>query len=251
MTLESIFGVKKPIIGMVHLANLYSPQGLDYVISRALVDAHNLHLGGKGVDALLVENWEEKSNSPFVAEETAKRMSSVIEAIVTEVDAVIGVNVLPNDYRAAFRIARQQGLSFVLLNVYTDGVVDFADFQKHRRGANAAVFVNIRPRGSKALTDSVKTAIGYGADGVVVSNATGGAQDLAKVEFMKTFAETYKPSFPVIVGSGMTPRLAPKYLNHADGAIVGSYFKVGGITSNPVDSGRVEEFMRAVPAQFR
>ncbi|MBI3037357.1 hypothetical protein HYY73_06450 [Candidatus Woesearchaeota archaeon] len=277
MTLESIFGVKKPIIGMVHLADLYPPQGLDYVISRALADARSLHLGGKGVDALLVENLKEESNNSFVAEETVKRMSSVIDAIVTEVDAVIGVNVPPNDYRAAFRIAREQGLSFVQLDVYTDRamtyftqtkgvqfdvVVDPADVRKYREGTSAALFVNIHTKGDKQLTledsgryepltESAKRAVDYGADGVVVTYATGSAPTLAAVNDVKRFAETSSHVFPVIVGSGMTPRLVPEFLRHADGAIVGKYFKAGGITDNPVDGRRVEEFMRTVRAQFR
>ncbi|MBI2580685.1 hypothetical protein HYV85_02655 [Candidatus Woesearchaeota archaeon] len=275
--LESTFQVKKPIIGMVHLADLYSPQGLDYVISRALADACNLHLEGKGVDALLVENREEKSNSPFVAEETAKRMSSVIDAIVTEVDAVIGVNVLHNDYRAAFRIAREQGLSFVQLDVYTDRartyltqtkgvqfdvVADPADVRKYREGTSAALLVNIHTKGDKQLTledsgryepltESAKRAIGYGADGVVVTYATGSTPTLAAVNDVKRFAETSTRGFPVLVGSGMTPKLVPEFLKYADGAIVGTYFKAGGITDNPVDGRRVEEFMRTVRAQFR
>jgi predicted TIM-barrel enzyme len=57
---------------MVHLSDLSLT--LDYVTERALADAYNLHLGGHGVDGLLVENWEERSDNPFVTERTVNRM---------------------------------------------------------------------------------------------------------------------------------------------------------------------------------
>lgn len=56
MMLSRIFSVRKPVIGMVHVGDLYSPKGLNYTTERALGDAYNLHLGGYGVDGLLVEN---------------------------------------------------------------------------------------------------------------------------------------------------------------------------------------------------
>ncbi len=272
MTLEGIFGGKKPIIGMVHLADLYSPQGLDYVISRALADARNLHLNGRGVDALLVENWEEKSTLPFVAEETAKKMSSVIDAIITEIDTVIGVNVLHNDYRAAFRIAREQGLSFVQLDVYADRartdfthtkdvqfdvVVDPDDVRKHRQGTNAALLVNIHPKNYKPLTaknwdelelvtESAKRAIDNGADGVVVTKATGSVPDLRKFRSVKEFVDSYNPGFPIFGGSGTTKENVGSVLEYTTGVIVGTALKIDGVTNNPVDTARVERYMEVV-----
>lgn len=77
---DKIFGVRKPVIGMVHLGDLYSPKGMDYIIDRAFADAYNLHLGG-GVDALLIENWEEQSDKPFAAERTVKRILQVFITI--------------------------------------------------------------------------------------------------------------------------------------------------------------------------
>lgn len=262
MTLEEIFGVKKPVIGVVHVAYIDPLQ--------ALVDARNLHLDGGGVDALLVENWGESSRNPFVAEETVKRMSSVIEAIINEIDTVIGVNVLHNDYRAAFRIARAQGLSFVQLNVYSDHartaystgvqfdvVVDPADVQRHRQGTSAALFVNIHSKNYKPLTaesweeyepitDSARRAIDLGADGVVVTNTTGAVPDLEKIIAVREFADSYMRGFPVLVRGRATKENISDVLKYADGVIVGTALKFDGVTCNLVDPVRVEEYMEAV-----
>ena len=120
MTLEKIFGIKNPVMGMVHLGDLHSPKGIDYVKDMALADALNLHLGGLGVDGLLVENWEEASAGPFVTNETIERMLQVIDELKKAVPIPVGVNVLHNDYRAAFTLAKQLGLEFVQLDVYAD-----------------------------------------------------------------------------------------------------------------------------------
>jgi len=44
---------------------------------------------------------------------------------------------------------------------------------------------------------------------------------------------------PVLVGSGLTDANAPRLLESADGAIVGTWFKREGLLANPVDVERV------------
>ncbi|HHY94268.1 MAG TPA: SgcQ protein, partial [Firmicutes bacterium] len=50
---------------------------------------------------------------------------------------------------------------------------------------------------------------------------------------------------PVIVNTGCTPDNIADFLEVANGAIVGTYFKRDGITWNPVEVARVREFMAA------
>ncbi len=64
---EKLFGVKKPIIGMLHLLPLpgspiYDGKGLKEVIERALFDAEELQAGG--VDAMEVENFSDPTYYP-------------------------------------------------------------------------------------------------------------------------------------------------------------------------------------------
>lgn len=270
--LERIFNFQKPIIGMVHLADLYSSKGMGYVTDRALGDAHNLYLGGCGVDGLLVENWHEQSDNPFVTDETIAGMLQVTQAIRESIRAPIGINVLHNDYRAAFRIARELGLTFIQLDVYVDRVrtefehtkgvqfeltVDIADVHQHRQGTNAALFVNIHPKHylllekGKTIEQSARQAIDNMTDGVVITRLTGAAPDIALVEKVKDFIDSYRPGLPVIVGSGVSKDNLNQLLRYGDSAIVGTTFKIDGVTDNPIDPRRVEQFMEAVYKAFR
>ena len=74
---------------------------------------------------------------------------------------------------------------------------------------------------------------------MVTGEGTGISTDLEKI---KTF-RTILGDFPLIVGAGMTADTAQEQLTYSDGAIVGSYFKESGITDNPVDEKRVQDFI--------
>ncbi len=78
------------------------------------------------------------------------------------------------------------------------------------------------------------------ADALVVTGVrTGEAPELNSLTEVKRVV----PDRPVLVGSGMTRDNVANFLGHVDGAIVGTSFKVDGITENPIDEGRVKTFM--------
>ena len=270
--LNKIFKVEKPIIGMVHVDDLYLDKGLNHITDKALRDARNLHLDGYGVDGLIVENWEEKSDRPFASKETARRMLQITRIIRDAIRVPIGLNVLHNDYRASLDIARQLGLPFVQLDVcvdkvrtefeYTQGVqfdldVNLCDLQKRRQGANAALFSGVHPKHytlmepGKTIEESTRQAIDNKVDAVVVTRLTGTAPAVELVKRVKNFAEGHRKGFPVIVGSGVNIDNIGQLLEHGDAAIVGTTLKVDQVTDNPVDPRRVEQFMNAVRKAFR
>jgi predicted TIM-barrel enzyme len=77
----------------------------------------------------------------------------------------------------------------------------------------------------------------------IVSGAgTGKPTDPAKVEQVKSAAK----GTPVFLGSGVTPKTIEQLLPHADGFIVGTYFKRDGVASNPVDLRRVRELVKVI-----
>ena len=78
-----------------------------------------------------------------------------------------------------------------------------------------------------------------GADAVIVSGAaTGGVTDPNQVrEVRRAAAEA-----PVLVRSGCRPDNLERYLEHADGFIVGSALKHGGHAAQAVDINRVRQF---------
>jgi hypothetical protein len=81
------------------------------------------------------------------------------------------------------------------------------------------------------------------ADGLIVTGrATGQSAALADLREVKAAAA----GWPVFVGSGVTAQSAVELAKLADGLIVGSWLKVDGIVTNPVDPPRVRELVAAV-----
>ena len=81
------------------------------------------------------------------------------------------------------------------------------------------------------------------ADAIVVTGSgTGEETPLSKI---KKFRENLG-DYPLIIGAGLTDKNVVEQLSIAEGAIVGTYFKYDGETSNKVDPYRVEFFMNKV-----
>ncbi len=263
--LEELFGVEKPIIGMVHLMPLpgspaYEGWSMDEVVEYALRDAATLV--ENGVDGLIVENmWD----LPYFAhdevppEEVAAHAVAARE-VVKNVNVPVGITLIHNGGRALIGIAKAAGAKFIRVCLYTGAIVwdtgqidrasapelmrlrkllhawdikFFADVNKK----HAVMFPGIDPETHSTWTDF------YMADAVIVTGRmTGSEPDVELVRRVKrTVGDT-----PVIIGSGLTHENAEKLLEAADGAIVGTYFKVGGITQNPVDPERVRRLMSKV-----
>lgn len=124
--LEKVFGVKKFVFGMIHLAPLPgSPRyqgSMAAVLGRALSDADGLKAAG--VDALIVENF---NDDPFFTEtvdpETVAAMTLASQAVGAATYLPLGINVLRNSWRAAIGIAAVVGAKFIRINILTDALV--------------------------------------------------------------------------------------------------------------------------------
>ncbi len=81
------------------------------------------------------------------------------------------------------------------------------------------------------------------ADAILVSGPLTG-HPAAESDLRKVAAAV--GDVPVLANTGVTLESVPTVLSLASGAIVGTYFKVDGITWNPVDRDRVARFMDAV-----
>ncbi|HZP84734.1 MAG TPA: BtpA/SgcQ family protein [Chthonomonadaceae bacterium] len=257
------FWQKKPLIGMAHLPPLPgSPRdtgvGMEAILARAVEEARTLE--ANGADAVLVENF---FDAPFardaVPPHTIAAMTRAVEAVRAAVSVPVGVNVLRNDARAALAIAHICGAQFVRVNVYvgaavTDqGIIAGAarDAVLYRRelGADVAIWADVfvkhaAPLGDIALEDAARDAVERGlADALIVSGAaTGAATDPDEVRRVKAVAR----AAPVLVGSGFNVRTARSLLAHADGAIVGTSLKRGGLVSEPVEGERVRALRAAM-----
>jgi hypothetical protein len=237
------------IVGMVHLDPLPGSPGyagdLESVLTRARADAHAL--AAAGFDGIMVENF---GDAPFFAEAVPPVTIAAMTRAVSEVLAAglpTGVNVLRNDGLGALAVAAATGASFIRVNVlsgtmYTDQgpIIGRAAEIGRARAALcpgvailADVFVkHATPPAGLTLVDATHDLVERGgADAIVVSGSgTGSPTDLAD---LRTVAGA--SPLPVYVGSGATAATIATLLDVADGAIVGSAAKVGGIATNPVD----------------
>lgn len=253
----------RTVIGVVHLAPLPGAPGWDGDIG-ALLDrarADLLALAEGGVDAAIVENF---GDVPFrraaVEPETVAAMARVLSALRPLTDLPLGVNVLRNDAAAALALAAVCAgpAAFIRVNVHSgamvtdQGIIEGAADRTLRRrrelGADVAILADVLvkhavPLGALTIEDAARDAVERGlADALVVTGTgTGRATDLADVRRVRAAL----PDTPLLVGSGVTPETVRDTFAVADGAIVGTSFKVGGVTTAPVDVERVRRFVAA------
>ena len=260
---EELFGVPKAMVGMVHVGALpgtpLASQSVAALIEQAVREAEMLVEAG--FDAVMIENMHDR---PYLRQEVGPEitaaMAAVLDAIRRAVDVPLGVQVLAGANRQALAVALAGGASFiraenfVFAHVADEGLTPNADagpLLRYRREIGAEhirVFADVKKKHSAhALTadvDIVETARSaefFLADGVVVTGAvTARAADTAEVE-----AVAAGVGIPVFVGSGLTPANLAAY-PLADGLIVGSFVKQGGLWSNPLDGERAQ----AVAAAF-
>lgn len=243
------------LIGVIHLPALPgSPRaslGLDECLESARRDVAALLAGG--ADGVIVENFHD---APFFAEVVPPITVAAMTAICRELRGAIavemGINVLRNDAAAALAIAVASDANFIRVNVHTgamltdQGIISgrAAETLRLRRQLGAErvrILADVRvkhavPIGPQRIEDAVADAVERGlADGVIVTGTATGAA--AMPEDVRRAATA--TSAPVYVGSGISAGNAGQYVPPAAGVIVGSWLKVDGIVSNPVDAARV------------
>lgn len=245
------------LIGMLHLEPLPgTPRyggDMNRIEQAVHRDAEALVKGG--ADALLMENF---GDAPFhpgpVPPEVVGHLTVLAERIHRRFgDLPLGINVLRNDGCAALAIAHAVGARFIRVNVLcgarvTDqGILQGIahDLLRRRAGLGARdvrIFADVDVKHSSALgetpieqqvTDTIQRGL---ADAVIVSGpGTGRSIDRNHLErIRRVCGET-----PLLVGSGVNAESAGELASMAEGLIVGTALKRGGVTSRPVDVGRV------------
>lgn len=229
-----------PVIGMLHLA------GEDPVV-RAIDEL--LIYDEQGVDGAIVENYHGSV-------EDVQRTLEALARINTNV--VIGVNILPNEFARALKLANTNKGSFIQLDCiagsYTRGNLLRKTYEQSRsQHPEILVFGGVEPKyytttkehdRSKALDEAMELS-----DAIVVTGeGTGKETSLDKIRAFKE----HLGGFPLIIGAGLTPENAYDQLMVAEGCIVGSTFKEptlempSGDTRFAVDPYRVRDFMDVV-----
>src|SRR4051812_41864003 len=256
--------VRKPVIGMLHLAALPgSPLyggSLSTVREAVLRDAQLLADGGG--NGLMIENF---GDTPFFPGRVPAHVVAHLTAIAADVRRVVpnlplGINVLRNDGLSALAVAHAVGAAYIRVNVLCgarvadQGVLqgiahDLLRLRSELKAEDIKIFADVdvkhsAPLAARPIVDEVDDTLHRGmADALIVSGAgTGKPTDPEKVRLVKSAAK----GAPVFLGSGVTPASLPALMPHADGFVVGTYFKKDGVSTNPVDPQRVRELMRAL-----
>lgn len=254
---EDLFDKRKPLVGVIHVGALpgtpRSRMSVDELTELAVREAAVYRDGG--VDALMVENMHDV---PYlrgsVGPEIVAAMTVVARAVKAESNLPVGVQILAGANLEAVAVAHAAGLDYVRVEAYTfahvadEGIIESsaAELLRFRRKIGAEgvrVWADVKKKhASHAITSDVSLGETAAAvefmlgDAVIVSgNATGEPPRASDVREAKSHCR-----LPVLLGSGVTVENVLEFYDTADGFIVGSYFKEGGLWSNTVERERVE-----------
>ena len=259
---EEVFGVKKPIIAMCHLNPLpgdpyYDPrEGMKSVIEWARKDFHALQNGG--VDAVMFSNEFSMPYLTKVETVTVAAMARVIGELMSEIRIPFGVNVLW-DPACSLDLAVSTGAKFVreiFSGVYASDFglwnTNTGEVIRHQRAisaTNVKLLFNIVPEAAVYLqardivSIAKSTVFNHRPDALCVSGLTAGIEtDASTLKHVKEAV----PETIVFANTGLKISNVKEQLGIADGAVVGTTFKIDGKFENHVDQSRVKEFMDKV-----
>ncbi len=257
------------IIGALHLPPMPGYEeypGFDVARKNALADLNAFEQGG--VDAVIFENNYDIPHYEYVSPEVAAMMERLGDELLKQATLPLGISVLWNDYKTALTIAKKLGLKFVRIPVFVDDVEsrygriqgDPDAMLKYRREIEAedvAIFADIHVKhstihSSTSITEAATLAIQKGSDALIITGKwTGDAPDYGELEAVRNAVG----DFPIIVGSGARAENIKDILRYANGVIVSTALKEGGVSENEKDNlkgwdqriskEKVKAFMRA------
>jgi membrane complex biogenesis BtpA family protein len=263
--LAELFGVAKPIIATIHLLPLpgaprYDGQPVKDIYRHAVEDAARYAEGG--VDGLIVEN---EGDIPYLkpdhlGPETAACMAVATAAVIDAVGLPTGVLVLANATVHSIAVAKAAGATFVRANQwanayianegYLEGTAATAlRYRSSLAAGDIRVFADVHVKhGSHAIVadrtiqELTHDNEAFDADVLIATGQRTG--DATRSEEVTAISDV--ATRPVLVGSGLTAANARTLLGLADGAIVGSAMKEGGVWWNPVSVANTRKIMDVV-----
>ena len=270
--IESMFGVRKPIIAMLHLDALPGDPrfrrgtSIQEIAAHAGADLEALQNGG--VDGVLFSNEFSLPYQRTMDMVTPAAMAYVIGALRSELRVPFGVDAI-SDGGATLELAAAVGADFVrgtFSGVYVgDGGLynnDFAALMRRKAALpldNLKMLYFINPESDRNLDlrplqeIAASTIFKVHPDGLCISaNAAGQDVDEELIAAVKS----RNPEVAVLCNTGCRPDTIIRKLCVADAAVVGTYFKQGGKLENErlenvrVDAARVRMFMDVV-REFR
>jgi membrane complex biogenesis BtpA family protein len=255
LVINSLFGVRRALIGVIHVGGLPGTPSHDRrlpeILDAAVAEAR-LYVSA-GFHGVLLENTHDR---PYlkgsVGPEIVASLAVIGQEVRRAVSAPLGLQILAGANQAALAVALACGASFirvegfVFAHVADEGFIESSagHLLRYRRTIGAEhirVFADIKKKHSAhavtadvSLVETAKAAEFFLADGVIVTGiATGQPADAGEVQSVAAAV-----GLPVLVGSGVTATNLRDY-DAADALVVGSDVKRGGVWSGPLDEARV------------
>ncbi len=261
--LERIFGVRKPVIAMLHFPALPGRPSFDRAQgTEGLVDVVGRDLEilqAAGVDGVLFCNEADLPYQLAVGHEISTAMAAAIGRLRSGISVPFGVNILW-DPIASLALAQATGAAFireVLTGVYESDlgmleprIGEIAGYRTAIGADRVALFDNIAPEfassiGTRSVAERAKGAAFLGLDAILISGPAAGVPfAMSDLQAAKEAA----PDTPVVANTGVRAERLAEIFAVADGAIVGTSLKVDGVTWNPVDADRANRLMDAARA---
>ena len=260
---SDVFPMSKPVIAMAHLPALpgtprHPPGPIDELVDSVRQDVG--HLLGGGVDGILFCNEDDRPYTLRAGPEVVATMARVVTEL-RPADRPFGVDVLW-DPQAAMAVARATGAQFVrevVTGAYESDMgiwaPDAAALYRYRSAIGAddvLVMANITPEfasplgtrtiGQRALSAVVSSLV----DALLIAGPMAGREP--DPSLLAEARAAVGGRVPVLLNTGARADNIARFLEVADGVIVGSALKVDGETWNAVDPVRVRAFMERVAA---
>lgn len=262
--IKKMFGTGKPIIAMCHMPPLpgdpyYDREGgMKKAIEGTRRDLVALQKGG--VDAVMFSNEFSMPYLTKVRPETTAAMARIIGELQPDIAVPYGVNVLWDPIASIDLAAATDALFIreIMTGVYASDFglwnTNVGETVRHKNEVghpDLRLLFNIVPEaasylGTRTIMDIAKsTVFNNRPDVLCVSGLTAGAE--ADTQILSTVKKTV-PETAVFCNTGCRLENIDRQLSVADGAVVGTTFKVDGKFENPVEESRVKAFMDKVKA---
>ncbi len=252
---------KQFVIGMVHCLPLPGMPGfcgdMLKIMDQAVNDA--IVLEKSGMDAIIIENMGDNPFGVVMDTEQSCALAAISAVVAQNVKIPIGIDAAMNDYKTSISIAKAIDGAFVRIPVFVDTVEFFGGiitpcarqamlFRKNLQAEDIKILADIQVKHTHmvlthvSIEDSAKAAESCGADAIIVTGTHIGVE--TPIEIIQRVRKVTK--LPLIAGSGVKTTNIKEQLSVADGAIVGSSLKEGGIIENPISLKLSSELINAL-----
>lgn len=255
------FGVKRPVIGCLHMQALpgtpYADPEMTFEEQIRRLKADACTLQDEGFDALVFANEGDRPYLSKVGPETVAGYVRIATEVAQEIHVPFGCGVLIDPF-ATLAVAKAIGAKFV--RTYVSGSYEglfgsqkfnpgeIFRYQRQIEATSVRVYTYFEAHAGTCLdTRTSEQMLEAGAANMPIAGALFGGAHAGLPPEASHIIELKKqfPEVPIMIGSGGTVDNIGTLLPNADGVIVGTSIKKDGVLWNNVDPVRAAAFIKA------